>query len=142
MIESRLDHAALPRMKLALAEKQPVPKQLSGARKGAALRKVLMVGHQYVTDKIRVIEQENIPATELHIRDIAKLASHAFKVCERIFAESQKSAAGKSLFRAGWKAKHKSVGRCAFVKPAHDIEKEQGQLRLARGIVNRPGTVS
>jgi hypothetical protein len=142
MVERWLNHAALPHVKVALAEKQAIPEQPPGARKRAALCKVFVVGHQNVTDKIRMIQQENILTAELYMRDVPKLASHSFEEGERILPEAQKNAAGKSLFRSGRKASHTSFGRHVLAKPAHHIEGEQRQLRLAPATVNRLGTVS
>jgi hypothetical protein len=94
-----------------------------------------MVPHQHITDEIRMIKI-NVFGPEPHVRDVAKRATHSFKKGERILAQPKKHAAGKSLFRAGWEPKHRSVGRRVFAKPAHDIEKEPCQLRLARELVN------
>ena len=78
-----------------------------------------------------MVHQNDVLTAEAKVGDIAKLASHSLKEGEGIFPETQIGAAGESLLRARRKGRHKSFGRFVFAEPAHDVVKEQLQLRLA-----------
>jgi hypothetical protein len=141
-MESWLYHTSLPPVKLALARQQTFPEQPSSARKCPAFGEVLVVSHEHVTDKIRTINKKDVLPAESHVRDVTELASHLFQEGERIFAEPQKRAAGKDLFRTGRKPSHESLGRRVLRSQREHTRGKQGQLRLPEGNVNRAGIVS
>src|SRR5438034_6756905 len=72
-MEGRLYHATLPSMKVALARQQTFAKQGSRPGKRPALCEILMVRHQHIADKVRMIDKKNVLAAELQVGDIAEL---------------------------------------------------------------------
>lgn len=85
-VEGRLDHAALPQVKGAVAGDQPVPDDRLEVDVVGAFLVVAVVGHQDVLDGVGMDEKVEIAQAEAQVSDVAQLGSGADKLGQPLTA--------------------------------------------------------
>ncbi len=100
-MKRRLHQPALPQVRRAFAGQQALAEQTPRALETASLQEIALVGDQHVFDEMRMIEQEQMLARHVHVRDVAVGAREVAEEGERIAARPVDDERAKRSRRAG-----------------------------------------